>query len=61
MGVERDSSGRSLIRCPAVDTDELIADIAVIFHWQPSTYDTMPVEEFLTWHKRALARNGQEE
>ncbi|WP_320443530.1 MULTISPECIES: hypothetical protein [Erwiniaceae] len=21
----------------------------------------MPVGEFLTWHKRALARNGQEE
>ncbi|WP_370518112.1 MULTISPECIES: hypothetical protein [Rouxiella] len=21
----------------------------------------MPVSEFLTWHKRALARNGQEE
>ncbi|WP_439153485.1 GpE family phage tail protein [Xenorhabdus santafensis] len=46
--------------CPAVDTDDIIADIATVFHWSPSECDGMTVSELLKWHERAAARNGHE-
>lgn len=39
------------------DVDEAIANIAVIFHWPPSTYDDMDIVELSKWHRRALIRN----
>ncbi|WP_139112246.1 GpE family phage tail protein [Acinetobacter sp. AHP123] len=39
------------------DVDEAIANIAVIFHWPPSTYDDMDIVELSKWHRRALKRN----
>ncbi|MFJ5161962.1 GpE family phage tail protein [Pantoea sp. NPDC088449] len=38
-----------------------MADIAVIFHWPPSAFDAMPVNELMEWHSRAVARSGSEE
>ncbi|WP_338050590.1 GpE family phage tail protein [Providencia vermicola] len=49
-----------VIECPNIETDELIADIAIVFHWAPSEYDAMTVGEILLWHKRAAARTGNE-
>ncbi|WP_434223367.1 GpE family phage tail protein [Xenorhabdus bakwenae] len=46
--------------CPTVDTDEIIADIATVFHWSPSECYTMTVSELLKWHERAATRNGNE-
>ncbi|MGV8004505.1 GpE family phage tail protein [Photorhabdus temperata subsp. temperata] len=37
-----------------------MADIATVFHWAPSEYDTMTVPELLKWHERAAARNGND-
>ncbi len=39
------------------DVDEAIANIAVIFHWPPSTYDDMDIAELTKWHQLALKRN----
>ncbi|WP_339387169.1 GpE family phage tail protein [Moellerella wisconsensis] len=46
------------MECPNIETDELIADIATVFHWAPSEYDAMTVGEILLWHQRAAARTG---
>ncbi|HHR5846969.1 GpE family phage tail protein [Providencia rustigianii] len=48
------------MECPNVETDELIADIATVFHWAPSEYDAMTASELLLWHQRAAARTGNE-
>ncbi|WP_085542262.1 GpE family phage tail protein [Cedecea sp. NFIX57] len=38
--------------------DDLIADIAVIFHWPPSELYPMSVTELLSWRDKALQRSG---
>ncbi|WP_370630266.1 GpE family phage tail protein [Xenorhabdus sp. PB61.4] len=53
-------TGRQLIPCPTADTDEIIADIATVFHWSPSECYAMTVSELLKWHERAATRNGNE-
>lgn len=31
-----------------------MADLAFIFHWQPSELDALPVDELGAWHEQAL-------
>lgn len=38
--------------------DDLVADIATIFHWPPSVTDVMPLTEVLEWRHRAIMRSG---
>jgi len=38
-----------------------MADIAVVFHWPPSTMDAMNVSELVQWRERARLRNGGED
>lgn len=38
--------------------DDLVADIATIFHWSPSVTDVMPLTEVLEWRHKAILRNG---
>ncbi|OYQ21356.1 GpE family phage tail protein [Elstera cyanobacteriorum] len=37
---------------------ELRADIAAVFHWQPSEIDALTVDDFLLAHGEAEARLG---
>ncbi|SFH39184.1 Phage P2 GpE [Klebsiella quasipneumoniae] len=38
--------------------DDLVADIATIFHWPPSVTDVMSLTEVLEWRHRAIMRSG---
>ncbi|VUC77939.1 phage tail protein E [Salmonella sp. NCTC 11881] len=38
--------------------DDLVADIATIFHWSPSITDVMPLTEVLAWRYKAIQRSG---
>jgi len=38
--------------------DDLMADIAVVFHWPPSEMNPMPLGELLRWRHKALQRHG---
>ncbi|EPL3703174.1 GpE family phage tail protein [Morganella morganii] len=49
-----------ITKIPTTDIDDLIADIAVVFHWPPSAYDEMTISELLKWHGLAAARTGQD-
>jgi hypothetical protein len=33
-----------------------MADIAMIFHWPPAAFETMPLDELMTWHRLAVER-----
>ncbi|MBW8824656.1 MAG: GpE family phage tail protein [Xanthomonadales bacterium] len=33
-----------------------MADIAIVFHWPPETFDRMSVTELVGWHDKALIR-----
>ncbi len=35
----------------------VIADIAVVFHWQPSELLNLPAHEILAWHDEAKKRS----
>ena len=54
-------TGRIITEIPTTDIDDLIADIAVVFHWPPSAYDEMTISELIKWHGLAAARTGQDE
>lgn len=41
-----------------VSVDDLMADIAVIFHWPPSELYSLSVTELLLWREKALQRSG---
>ncbi|WP_434414989.1 GpE family phage tail protein (plasmid) [Enterobacter hormaechei subsp. xiangfangensis] len=41
-----------------LSVDDLMADIAVIFHWPPSELYSLSVTELLTWRDKALQRCG---
>ncbi|HHA1288329.1 MULTISPECIES: GpE family phage tail protein [Enterobacter] len=41
-----------------LSVDDLMADIAVIFHWPPSELYFMSVTELITWREKALQRSG---
>ncbi|ENT2971001.1 TPA: GpE family phage tail protein [Klebsiella pneumoniae] len=50
------------IREPAFpDVDDLIADVAVIFHWPPSEMYGMELRELMAWRERAAIRSGNHE
>ena len=38
--------------------DDLVADIATIFHWPPSVSVVMSLTEVLEWRHRAIMRSG---
>lgn len=33
-----------------------MADVAIVFHWDPSVMDKMTVSELMDWRERARAR-----
>ncbi|MFW1961107.1 GpE family phage tail protein [Acinetobacter johnsonii] len=39
-----------------ISTDEVIADLAVVFHWTPDVCDDYELDELMEWHERARAR-----
>ncbi|WP_239508441.1 GpE family phage tail protein [Enterobacter hormaechei] len=41
-----------------LSVDDLMADIAVIFHWPPSELNSLSVTELITWREKALQRSG---
>nr|WP_308808371.1 GpE family phage tail protein [Providencia sp. PROV011] len=46
---------------PAIDIDDIIADIAMVFHWSPASFSEMTISELIKWHRLAAARIGQNE
>ncbi len=42
----------------SLTVDDLVADIATIFHWPPSVTDVMPLTEVLEWRYKAIQRCG---
>lgn len=42
----------------SLTVDDLVADIATIFHWPPSVTDVMPLTEVLEWRYKAIQRSG---
>ncbi|MZG51672.1 GpE family phage tail protein [Dickeya solani] len=45
---------------PSLTVDDLMADIAVVFHWPPSTLFPMSLAELINWRAKALQRSGQD-
>ncbi|HCB0075978.1 GpE family phage tail protein [Klebsiella variicola] len=43
------------------DVDDLIADIAAIFHWPPSEMYGMELRELMAWREKAAIRSGNNE
>ncbi|QEM94185.1 GpE family phage tail protein [Kosakonia radicincitans] len=41
--------------------EDLIADIAVIFHWPPSVMYDMEPRELMAWRQQAAIRSGNHE
>jgi hypothetical protein len=41
-----------------LSVDDLMADIAVIFHWPPAALYPMSLSEIITWREKALQRSG---
>ncbi|MBF6636183.1 GpE family phage tail protein [Rouxiella silvae] len=39
--------------------NDLMADIAILFHWQPSEMFDMTLAEVLEWRHKALLRSGK--
>lgn len=37
-----------------------MANLAVVFHWQPDVMDRMSLDELMRWHAHAVARSGAE-
>ncbi|WP_336931193.1 GpE family phage tail protein [Acinetobacter tandoii] len=37
--------------------DEVIANLAVIFHWTPKDCEDFEIEELMQWNERAKARS----
>lgn len=40
--------------------DDAIADIAAVFHWQPSTFNDMYLDELMSWREKAIERSQSE-
>ncbi|RQM36863.1 GpE family phage tail protein [Erwinia psidii] len=38
--------------------NDLMADIATVFHWPPSELYAMPLGELIDWRHKALIRSG---
>ncbi|WP_315807500.1 GpE family phage tail protein [Pseudomonas sp. C9-3] len=35
-----------------------MADLALVFHWQPEQLDRLPLSELMQWRERARVRNN---
>jgi hypothetical protein len=46
----------SLHHDPPDDVEEVMADIATVFHWPPSAFDDMGLNDLMGWHDKALKR-----
>ena len=44
----------------AATVEDAMADIALIFHWQPQAFEQMTVAELMTWREKARERNETE-
>nr|WP_150586647.1 GpE family phage tail protein [Pandoraea communis] len=40
------------------DVDDAFADVAVIFHFQPSAMDDWSLSDLMKWRERARVRSG---
>nr|WP_150614899.1 GpE family phage tail protein [Pandoraea terrigena] len=40
------------------DVDDAFADVAVIFHFQPSAMDDWSLSDLVKWRERARVRSG---
>ena len=38
------------------DIDEVMADIALVFHWTPESMDRMTLADLVAWREKARAR-----
>lgn len=41
--------------------EDLMADVAVIFHWPPSEMYSMTITELLNWREKAARRSGADD
>jgi len=44
----------------AAPWEDAMADIAIIFHWQPQAFEQMTFAELMTWREKARERNETE-
>ncbi|WP_413789430.1 GpE family phage tail protein [Gallibacterium faecale] len=40
--------------------DDAIADIATVFHWQPTAFNEMYLDELMSWREKAIERSQSE-
>ncbi|MFP4700260.1 GpE family phage tail protein [Pasteurella multocida] len=40
----------------AQSVEDAIADVAMVFHWQPSAFDDMTFSELMEWREKARQR-----
>jgi hypothetical protein len=40
-----------------LEVDDLMADIAAVFHWQPSEMFSMTLTEVIRWRQQAIKRS----
>ena len=45
----------------AATVEDAMADIALIFHWQPQAFEQMTFAELMTWREKARQRAETEE
>ncbi|WP_411841590.1 GpE family phage tail protein [Serratia plymuthica] len=55
---ERSGDGEQVRQPLFTSVDDLIADIAVVFHWPPSEMYGMELRELMAWRQRAAIRSG---
>ena len=41
----------------AATVEDAMADIAIIFHWQPQAFEQMTFSELMQWREKARERN----
>ncbi|HBY4511944.1 TPA: GpE family phage tail protein [Klebsiella pneumoniae] len=58
---ERSGDGERVREAVFSEVDDLIADIAVIFHWPPSEMYGMELRELMAWREKAAIRSGKHE
>ena len=44
----------------AATVEDAMADIAIIFHWQPQAFERMTFSELMQWREKARERNETE-
>ncbi|MFE4125542.1 GpE family phage tail protein [Kosakonia sp. YIM B13588] len=61
MRTERAGDGERIREALFSSVEDLIADIAVIFHWPPSVMYDMEPRELMAWRQQAAIRSGNHE